>query len=89
MLFSGAPHSQEERHLATLHWQRKRNMNDQPPDHQSMLKAPDQLSQTIDIMGSVISRLQKHLESLTQQRAELVDDTLPTIIPTNDLHHLH
>jgi len=73
----------------TVFQERNRDMNNQPPDHQSMLKALDQLSQTVDVMGSVISRLQKHLESLTQQRAELVDDTLPTIIPPTDLHHLH
>lgn len=62
-------------------------MSNQPLDHQSMLRTLDQLSQTVDVMGNVISRLQQHLESLMQQRAELVDDTLPTIV-TNP-HHLH
>jgi len=64
-------------------------MSNPPIDHQSMLKTLDQLSQTVDVMGSVISRLQQHLESLMQQRAELVDDTLPTIVPPTDLHRLH
>jgi hypothetical protein len=64
-------------------------MSNQPLDHQSMLKTLDQLSQTVDVMGNVISRLQQHLESLMQQRAELVDDTLPTILPGSDQHHLH
>lgn len=63
-------------------------MNNQPLDHQSMLRTLDQLSQTVDVMGNVISRLQQHLESLMQQRAELVDDTLPTIVPI-DTHRLH
>jgi hypothetical protein len=54
-----------------------------------MLRTLDQLSQTVDVMGNVISRLQQHLESLMQQRADLVDDTLPTIVPTTDPHHLH
>lgn len=64
-------------------------MNDRPLDPQSMLKTLDQLSQTVDVMGSVISRLQQHLESLMQQRAELVDDTPPSIQVPTDLHHLH
>lgn len=64
-------------------------MNDRPLDPQSMLKTLDQLSQTVDVMGSVISRLQQHLESLMQQRAELVDDTPPSIPAPTDLRHLH
>lgn len=64
-------------------------MNNRPLDHQSMLKTLDQLSQTVDVMGSVILRLQQHLESLMQQRAELVDETPPAIVPPSDLTHLH
>jgi uncharacterized protein YoxC len=64
-------------------------MNNQPPDHESMLKTLDQLSQTVDVMGSVISRLQQHLESLMQQRAELADETLPVVTLPTDLQRLH
>jgi uncharacterized protein (DUF2342 family) len=59
-------------------------MNEPQLDHQSMLKTLDQLSQTVDVMGSVISRLQHHVEQLMQQRAELVDNTQPA-----SLSHLH
>lgn len=58
--------------------------NPQLDDHQSMLNTLDQLSQTVDVMGSVISRLQHHVEQLMQQRAELVDETQPA-----SLSHLH
>jgi hypothetical protein len=68
-------------------WLRNTDMNDRPLDHQSLKNTLDQLSQTVDIMGSVISRLQQHLESLMQQRAELIDDAqVPPLHASQRLH---
>ena len=49
-------------------------MHNSQLDHQTMLKTLDQLSQTVEVMSSVISRLQQHVETLMRQRAELVDE---------------
>jgi len=49
-----------------------------PPDQQAVIKTLDELSKTVDVMSHVISRLQEHVENLTKQRSELLDEATPT-----------
>ena len=65
------------------------DLDKQQLDHTSVLKTLDQLSQTVDVMSSVISRLQNHVEQLMQQRAELADESTQITLPTIQTRRLH
>jgi SepF-like predicted cell division protein (DUF552 family) len=56
-----------------------------PPDQQAVINTLDELSKTVDVMSHVISRLQEHVENLTQQRSELMDDAV-IVTPPKSLH---
>jgi regulator of replication initiation timing len=58
-------------------------------DHQSMLTALDQLSQTVTVMSDMIGRLQNHVEHLIQERAALTDESMPRHMPAKSRGQLH
>lgn len=60
-------------------------MKTTPPDQQAVLKTLDELSKTVDVMSHVISRLQEHVENLTKQRSELLDEAM-IVAPPGSLH---
>lgn len=57
-------------------------------DSTVILGALDELSQTVEAMGNVISRLQQHVENLTQQREALLEDiTIVNVPPKGPFLH--